>query len=477
MNSNWRASKLVRQPRFLSWRRALPLWAVALLLGSYPDARAIDYVFTRIADTSGEFSSFSDSGGHGAPAVNEHGVVAFFANLDSGGSGIFTGSGGPTTTIADTAGPFASFEQEPVMGIFIAASPDINHVGRVVFYAELDGGERGVFTGDGVSTTTIEDSSGPHADFGIFPSINSSGAVAYMAVLDGGGEEIIRMDGAETTIASTLAGFNSLARIASLNDFGVVAFLGTLNSGVQGVFKGDGGPTMTIADDTGAFQFFGEPDFNNAGVAAFWVVLDVAAETMILKGDGGPTTTVADTTDNFAELYFVSINNAGTVAYRARPSGGGSGIFTGPDPVADKVIATDDPLDGLTVMDVYMSPRGLGEQGQIGFVATMSDLRTRIYRADPDVDGDGVADPSDNCPGLANLDQADSDADGVGNPCDACPGANDVADANMNGTADCLEPAPAGCCAPGVFPVMGLFLPAWLIGWRWRRYHSRRKLL
>ncbi|WKN42865.1 PA14 domain-containing protein [Tunicatimonas pelagia] len=36
----------------------------------------------------------------------------------------------------------------------------------------------------------------------------------------------------------------------------------------------------------------------------------------------------------------------------------------------------------------------------------------------PDGDGDGIADSEDNCPGMANEDQADLDGDGTGNACD-----------------------------------------------------------
>jgi cysteine-rich repeat protein len=38
-----------------------------------------------------------------------------------------------------------------------------------------------------------------------------------------------------------------------------------------------------------------------------------------------------------------------------------------------------------------------------------------------DVDGDGVPDTQDNCPGVANPDQADADMDGHGDACDSCP--------------------------------------------------------
>jgi len=41
--------------------------------------------------------------------------------------------------------------------------------------------------------------------------------------------------------------------------------------------------------------------------------------------------------------------------------------------------------------------------------------------AAPDADGDGVPDAQDNCPAIANPDQADSDGDRPGDACDQCP--------------------------------------------------------
>jgi photosystem II stability/assembly factor-like uncharacterized protein len=64
--------------------------------------------------------------------------------------------------------------------------------------------------------------------------------------------------------------------------------------------------------------------------------------------------------------------------------------------------------------------------------------------ADPDSDGDGVPDASDNCPTTPNPDQADSDGDGVGDACDNCrETANaDQADSDGDGVGDACDNCP-----------------------------------
>ncbi len=58
-----------------------------------------------------------------------------------------------------------------------------------------------------------------------------------------------------------------------------------------------------------------------------------------------------------------------------------------------------------------------------------------------DADNDGVPDSSDNCPLVANADQADADGDGIGDACDNCVDvANpDQADEDQNGIGDACE--------------------------------------
>jgi thermitase len=73
-------------------------------------------------------------------------------------------------------------------------------------------------------------------------------------------------------------------------------------------------------------------------------------------------------------------------------------------------------------------------------------------RGCPDTDGDGIRDLDDNCPAVANADQADADGDGIGNACDSTPRGDDI-DGDLRAALDdrCpTVPAPTadGCPPP-----------------------------
>jgi hypothetical protein len=347
------------------------LVAALCLLPGLP-AKAQNYTFTLIAVTSSGF---------GAPSLNDAGVVAFSALLPGGTNGVFTGSGGSLTTIADTSGAFSGFSS-PV---------SINNQGAVAFSAGLDAGGSGLFTGSGGPTTTIADTSGPFSSFSA-PSLNNNGTVAFRASLDAGGSGIFTGSGGSvTTLYDTGPGspFSDFLLSPSLSDAGTVAFRANLKAGGSGLFTGRGGPTTTVAANSPNFNFGNPgspPSLNNEGTVAFAGARLVGPTVMpgIFTGRGGPTTFTQ--VSGFNVHDFPSLNDAGTMAFRAFTTNATSvGIFTGTNPAADRVITSGSPLFGSTVASLGLDfgPAGLNNAGQVAFRARLTNNTAVIVRADP----------------------------------------------------------------------------------------------
>ena len=86
--------------------------------------------------------------------------------------------------------------------------------------------------------------------------------------------------------------------------------------------------------------------------------------------------------------------------------------------ISQNPLATASQVEGR----LYSSARDLGTPGYdvfygYGCVNAHAAIETAIPL---DADGDGVIDVSDNCPAVANSDQADLDGDADGDACDAC---------------------------------------------------------
>jgi hypothetical protein len=152
-----------------------------------------------IVETGGRFSNV----GFVQP-INDAGTVAFRAFEPGVGSGVFIGQGESITNIAQVTSSVGSVTEDV----------SINNGGTVAFTgAGLPGFGlvEGLFTGTGGPLTLIADTTGPFR--GQFqPSINNNGDIAFRAALDTGGFGLFMYSGGSfTTVADTNGAFDFFA--------------------------------------------------------------------------------------------------------------------------------------------------------------------------------------------------------------------------------------------------------------------------
>lgn len=391
------------------------------------NAKPHNFIFTKIADTNGKFSSF-----FGAASINNRGTVAFGANLDTGEQGIYSSNGRITKTIADTNGSFGSFTRftyptnssdrfpffpDPVF----AVTPSINDQDTVAFVS-VDSSNLGfptpgtIFTGNGnsapVPVPLVPDTSFPGPFAAGYPSINNAGTVVYLGInfrnfgiLTSDGRLVdFESDGRAGTVDSPTindAGTIAYRRQSAGSRFQIFSNNGTQNSNIiyENIF-----PVFVGSQPFG----FNSPSLNNAGTVSFVTVPEVDRDedfpvgtldpkkAVVLKSNGANTMTVADTSGAFSSfgmmsfpdgntaIYNVtSINDRGTVAFLADLDTGGEAIFIDRNSIQEQAIATGDSLFGYTVVDLTLSREGLNDRGQVAFIAKLANNTQVIVRANP----------------------------------------------------------------------------------------------
>ena len=375
---------------------------LAVVLGAMlSDAQAQatgQYTFTKVADS---VEDGFDPNSFGCAAINTRGDIAFRAGrLAPDGFNTI-----PGVYRANADGTLTTIAEDPKRFVFIGFNPSINDSGQVSFAARLDGGNKpdteAIFRGEGKKLTTIATTADRFAFFGFDTSINDGGEVAFAAELDNGDEGLFsgsgaRKGGVTTHYLTSTSQFDGSDSRPSINGSGDIAFAESIDF-ARGIFVGQEGVfTEIVAPDPSDPSIgYGTPTLNDAGTAAFQrSFTDEATQEFveqIVTGNGGPLTVVADTRDEFAFFGFrpPSINDDGEVAFHATLDDGTSGIFVGSDPVADRVIATGDTLDGSIVQNLVFCEEGLSDSGELAFVAQLEDpsapdgFRTAVFRATP----------------------------------------------------------------------------------------------
>ena len=103
---------------------------------------------------------------------------------------------------------------------------------------------------------------------------------------------------------------------------------------------------VNLADSTGPYSFVNTPAINNAGTAVFFAGRD-AGGTGLFTGPNPVADAVVTSDGPFSFFGNPAINAAGTVAFFAVRDDNREGIFTGPDPVADAVVTSDGPYSSF----------------------------------------------------------------------------------------------------------------------------------
>ncbi|MFO7908240.1 MAG: Calx-beta domain-containing protein [Pirellulaceae bacterium] len=406
--------------RFSQYRRALRLEALE-------DRRLLSaYTFTKIADTDGPFSRLKY--GETNVSINEAGDVVFMADTDVGDVGIFVGSGGETTIndympMALASGPFQAWDLEPEYVL-------LDDAGGVAFEAEDNAGNEGIYVGYGVEESLSDYRTVTGLDKPIQGGELVGGhdaSVAFLTRMPDGSHRLYKSNGSELTIddyilvaddgSSTFHVLNNTYftnDVGDMNASGQIVFSAEIEPLNTNIYVGSGGES-TIDDYVkikDASTFSGENRFapaaiNDSGTVAF-VAQPLEGSFRPLRdlgvygGVGGETT--VDDYVNYVEpgiyesIHSLAIAETDTVAFHAKVEAEpvrraydgrgtytqGEGIYTGPDPIADKVIGEGDLLFGSVVKHVSFRGAGaLNNSGQIAFWAELEDGTTGVFRASP----------------------------------------------------------------------------------------------
>jgi hypothetical protein len=354
--------------------------AVALVFGT-STARA-GVVFTKIADTStvvpGGNGGTYLSGYLSGPVISG-GTVAFYG-AGGGRDGIYTGSGGSVTRVADnsmavpsSSGNFYDFSDPSISGGTVAFQAYGNTVGVT-----------GVYTGSaaGGSLARVVDNSMSAPGAGLFSAFRTpdivGNTVAVNAVYNQNGVSYgipFTFQNGVATPMITQAEINGFGSVGSpqLSSNGSVAFYGYKYSN-YGIYTGNGGTLTTIADRltlmpevNSQFAGFGNPSINGDRVVfSGYGPGNGSTVYGIFAGSGGPLTVLVDSTmaipggsGNFATFGENLAVSSSAMAFTATNSAQQNGLYMLTGNSLSKIAAVGDILDGKVISSLSLTSNGL----------------------------------------------------------------------------------------------------------------------
>ena len=361
-----------------------------LLLAGAMAAPAADYTFTKIAET-GPDSPFALVAPCG---ISDSGVVLFTGVRKDGLGGIYLSSGGKMNKVLDDSGELLS-----------AVPSGINSSGTISLYGILDDLSTGVFTFGGGKLTRI--TAATTQILTATPHINDGGQVSFVSGFpDSTPGVFVTRDGVVQQIAGPSGQFSGLQAFGGgqINAHGDVVFKATDLTGRQGgIFFGSSANSIRKLDLSNAISFtpgisgLGEVSINDDGAVAFAALVDRITLSILIH-DGSKISTLVSTSiiggaSTFRVIGAPAIDNRGVVVFAGQIGEGAnstSGLYIGPDPVKDKVIATGDMLFGQRIAAAGQTSfihRYVNARGQIVFSYSLPDGALGVAVATPSEGG------------------------------------------------------------------------------------------
>jgi Ca2+-binding RTX toxin-like protein len=329
-----------------------------------------------------------------APDINDSGTIAFrgFGNVD-GGVYTVNSNGFLTPVVTDN-----QLEEGSLEGVI--SFNNNGTFGYVVSKAVtiLGVGDKDLILNENGTTTIIDSIFQDRLKSAIYQSIyvNENNFTAVQTSFSGLGlpsKEIILINpnGTQEIIASSFGGRTSgltdLGDLA-LNNQNLIAYSATKTIFGEGGVLIDTEDSISITDGTTIILedgvTAGNLALNDSGVLIYSTnqVTNTGTiiSTEILQRQGNNTTSLANTDGLFRSFEEISLNNSGEVVFSAFLDDGKEGIFTGINPVSDRIIAVGDTLSGSTVADLEFSQEGLNNSGLITFKAELANGTLGIYQ-------------------------------------------------------------------------------------------------
>jgi hypothetical protein len=318
-------------------------------------------------------------------AINDNGLVALIS-----GESLITTDGVTTTKIAGWQTP----NRLEFIGDMQVLS--INNQGFVAFRGIGSNGKSGILASNGTTTRKIAAEKQDGGTFDFIPSgamsINDSGMVAFEAWVSGSPTPFNLFLGDGTMLPGQV---NARAgALPAMNNSGTIAYSGHLSELGYSTEIQKGAEVFSLMDPYIGQRF--TPDINENGMVA--CVINNGASIVIGNGvsspryvDGSLYKGKIDSGLSFdGGVSTCAINNDEIVVFGARPqefiapsNHGPLGLFTGPNPVTDKLIMEGDPLESSTIKSLYFCRNGLNNNGQVAFIATLNNGISGVWVANP----------------------------------------------------------------------------------------------